>query len=92
MPDLSFCRLSLDCRGLIFSLVKKERQTNMKQQRLPTPGELYALEQWAYRERSRAIARLIVAGAHALKALLARAVATRAPTAEEISRQVVRHA
>jgi len=31
----------------------------MKQFRYPTPEELYALEQWAHRERSKALAQML---------------------------------
>ena len=60
--------------------------------RIPSPEELYALEQWAHRERSKALARLIVVGAKALKELVVKTLTSRGPTARGIRRQVVRHA
>ena len=66
----------------------------MKNFKYPTPGELYALEQWAHRERSKEMARLLVAGASAVKSFLARglAFALRAPGAYAARKQVVHHA
>jgi len=58
----------------------------------PTPEELYALEQWAHRERSKALAQLIVSGAEALKKLFVRAFALRGPSAESVCKQVAHHA
>jgi hypothetical protein len=55
----------------------------------PTPEELYALNQWAHRARSKAVARLIIAGASKLKSLVARILA---PSATTVRRHVVHHA
>jgi len=55
----------------------------------PTPEELYALKQWAHRERSKAVARLVVAGASKLSSLVARILA---PSATTVRRHVVHHA
>ena len=55
----------------------------------PTPEELYALDQWAHRERSKAVARLVVAGAAKLKSLVARVLA---PSAATVRKHVVHHA
>jgi hypothetical protein len=47
----------------IFQYVKREEErkaeAEMKQFRYPTPEELYALEQWAHRERSKALAQML---------------------------------
>ncbi len=98
MQGLSFYRLSLDRAGLIFQSVKKEetreRQMQMSEFKVPSPAELYALEQWARRERAKAQARLFLSAVGALKALAVRAAraVTRAPSAAEVSKQVVHHA
>src|SRR5262252_6648235 len=100
MRVLSFYRLFLDAATLIFHLVRKEktreRQTAMSSYKYPSAEELYALERWAHRERARAQARLILAGAKAVTGLVASAarkiIASRGPTARQISRQVVHHA
>ena len=55
----------------------------------PTPDELYALEQWAHRERAKAVAQIIVAGASKLKSLVARVLA---PSARTVRKHVVHHA
>ena len=47
----------------------------MTKLRYPTPDELYALELAARRARSKEMARLVRAGAHALRAGIARFVA-----------------
>lgn len=60
-------RLSCSAAALILILVKKDK-TAM------TPAQLYALELAARRERNRAIARLLKAGARALKSAIARAL------------------
>ena len=102
MQDLSFDRLSSCIPGLILSCVRKEtareRQTNMKNYmqdfQYPSLEELYAFEQWAHRERSKALARLLVAGASAVKSFLARgfALALSGPSAHAVREQVVHHA
>jgi hypothetical protein len=98
MQDVSFDRLCSCVPGLIFTFVRKEmtgkRQTNMKNFKYPSPAELYALERWAHRERSNAMARLLVAGASAVKSFLARglAFALRGPSAQAVRKQVVHHA
>ena len=69
-----------------------ERQAQAEDFRYPTPAELYALEQWAHRERSKALARLIAAGAQALKKLFVRAFALRGPSADSVQKQVAHHA
>ena len=93
MQDVSFDRLSSCTPGLIFPFVRKEmtreRQTNMKDFKYPSTEELYALDQRAHRARSEAIARLLVSGAKALKAFVARAIA---PSAHPARKQVVHHA
>ena len=55
----------------------------------PTPEELYALELWAHRERSKEVARLIAAGVSKLKSLVARILA---PSAHTVRKHVVHHA
>jgi len=54
---------------------EKERKTTMTKLRYPTPDELYALERAARRARNEAMARLFRAGAHALRAGIARVAA-----------------
>jgi hypothetical protein len=70
---------------------KREREVNMFKIKgnYPTPEELYALEQWARRERSKAAAQLILAGASRLKSFVARILA---PSATTVRRHVVHHA
>jgi hypothetical protein len=103
MQDVSFDRLSSCVCGLMLSFVRKEmtteemtteRQTNMKDFKSPAAGELYALEQWAHRERSEALARALVAGASAVKSFLARgfAFALSGPSAQTVRKHVVHHA
>ena len=98
MQDVSFDRLSSCICGLILSFVRKEmtreRQANMKDFKYPTAAELYALEQWAHRERSAALARMLVAGASAVKSFLARALASAlsGPSAQTVRKHVVHHA
>ena len=98
MHRLSFYRLSLALRGLIFPFVRKEemreRQMQMSKFRIPSPNELYALEQWARRERAKAQARLFLSAIAAVKALATRALQSisRVPSASEIRKQVVNHA
>lgn len=55
----------------------------------PSPEELYALEQWAHRERSEALARLLVSAAKTLKEFVARAIA---PSAHTVRKHAVNHA
>jgi hypothetical protein len=99
MRGVRIDRLSLDTGGLMFSLVKRrdtesERTDTVTKTvtkftyRYPTPAQLYALEQSARLERSRAQARLLRAGVSAVKALFARAFSR----ATDIQRQVARHA
>ena len=66
----------------------------MKDFKYPSPEELYALEQWAHRERSKALAQLLIAGASAAKSALARGIAfaLRGPSANSVRAQVVQHA
>ncbi len=64
----------------------------LKDAKYPTAEELYALEQWARRERDRALARFIAAGALAAKAFFARALTLLRPSAHAAGKQVVRHA
>lgn len=66
----------------------------MKDFKYPSSEELYALEQWARRERSKALTRAIVAGASALKAFLARgfALALSRTSARTVRKHVVHHA
>ena len=66
MQDVRIHRLFCCARALILNLVKKDK--------LITPGQLYALESAARRERSLEQARLLRAGARALKAGIARAL------------------
>jgi len=54
---------------------QKERRTTMTKLRYPTPDELYALEIAARRARSKEMARLVRAGARALRAGIARVAA-----------------
>ena len=72
----------------------RERQKNMKDFKYPTPDELYAFDQWAHRERSKALARLLLDGASAVKSLLARgfALALSGPSANAVREHVVHHA
>jgi hypothetical protein len=99
MQRLRIDRLSLDARGLIFSLVirgnaERERTSTVTKFTHPTSAQLYALEQNARRERAQAQARLIVATASAVKAFVARVLAysKRGPSASNIQRQVAHHA
>jgi hypothetical protein len=70
MRGVRFDRLRLRGCALIVNAMKKDLEY-----RLPTSAELYALEQLARRERSREIARLLRAGASAVKSLVKRAIA-----------------
>jgi hypothetical protein len=99
MQRLRIDRLSLDARGLIFSLVKsgnaeRERMDTVSSFTHPTSAQLYALEQYARRERALAQARLIKAAASAVKRFFVRALAyrSRGPSASNIRRQVAHHA
>ncbi len=98
MQDVSFDRLSSCGGGPILSLVRKEktreRQANMKDINYPSTAELYALEQWARRERSKALAQALIAGGSAVKSFLARgfAVALSGPSAQTVPKHVVHHA
>ncbi len=73
---------------------KRERKVSMFKIKgnYPTPEELYALEQWAHRERSKAAARLIVSAVSAVKSLLIRALTVRGPSADTVRKHVVHHA
>jgi hypothetical protein len=66
MQGLRKDRLSLAFQALIFQYVKREEErkaeAEMKDFKYPTAEELYALEQWAHRQRSKAVAQLIKAG------------------------------
>ena len=55
----------------------------------PTPDELYALEQWAHSERSKALANLFVSGATKMRAFVVRILA---PSALTVRKHVVNHA
>src|SRR3954465_8063880 len=99
MQRMRIDRMSLDARGLIFLLVKsgnaeRERTDTVNKFTHPTSAQLYALEQYARRERARAQARLIVAAALAVKGFFFRALAyaSRGPSASNIQRQVAHHA
>ena len=98
MQDVRFDRLSSCSPGLTLSFVRKEtareRQTNMKDFKYPTPEELYALDQRAHRERSKALARLLLHGASAVKSFLARgfALALGGTSANTVREHVVHHA
>jgi hypothetical protein len=84
----------LDC-------VKKEmttkRKMTVKNVKYLSPEELYALERWAHRERSRVMGELIRRGAVALKTRIVRAAASlhafarRGPSARIVSRHAVNH-
>ena len=58
----------------------------------PSPAELYALEQKAWRERAEAMGHLVAAIGRGLKSLFVRAFAVRGPSADTVSKQVVHHA
>src|SRR3954465_2249262 len=99
MQRMRIDRMSLDARGLIFLLVKsgyveRERMDTVNKFTHPTSAQLYALEQYARRERARAQARLIMAAASAVKAFFVRVHAffERGPSASNIQRQVAHHA
>src|SRR6266850_1018288 len=70
---------------------KREKEVSMFKIKgnYPTPEELYALEQWAHRERSKAVAKLLAAGASKLRAFVVR---TLAPSAHTVRKHVVHHA
>lgn len=51
----------------------------------PTPDELYALEQWARHERSKALARL-------LKNFFSKVLSPKGPSAKNVHRHVAHHA
>ena len=57
----------------------------MEKFRYPTPDELYALEQWAHRERSKALAKL-------LKGFFRKLVSFKGPSARNVQRHVAHHA
>jgi hypothetical protein len=106
MRGVRIDRLSLDTRGLIFSLVKtgntaSERTDTVTKftYRHPTSAQLYALELSARRARSQAQARLLRAGVSAVKSLFARAFSSAASLfaressrASNIQREVAPHA
>jgi len=64
----------------------------MKPYSYPTPGELYALEQSARRERARAQIRLARAAISAVRSFADRVFSVRGPSAHDVHRQVARHA
>src|SRR5260221_14626239 len=72
----------------------RERQIQMSKTNIPSFEELYALEQWARRERAKAQARLFLSAFAAVKALVVRIVrgVARVPAASEIRKQAVNHA
>jgi hypothetical protein len=85
-------RLSIAFQDLIFQQVKREEErkaeTDMEDFRdfkYPTPAELYALEQWAHRERSRALAQL-------LKTFFSKLFASRGPSADIVQKHAAHHA
>jgi hypothetical protein len=101
MEDVSFDRLSSSITGLILPLVRKEMTSERQESQMstkefdyPTAAELYALEQWAHRERSKGLARLLVAGASSVKSFLARgfAFALNGTSARMVRKHVVHHA
>jgi hypothetical protein len=88
MPGVSFHRLSLDAPGRIFLHVKREREAKentMTTYRNLTPGELYAIELRARRQRQEELGRLLRAAAVAVKAAYERAVS-------HFNAKVVKHA
>ena len=100
MQDVSIHRLPLCAAGPIFLLVKKEdtregtAMLKFKDANYPTGEELYALEQWARRERDRALARSLAAVASVVKAFFVRglAIAFTGPGARTTRKHGVRHA
>ena len=88
MAGVSFHRLSLDPGGLIFLLVKREKETKgstVKTYRNLTGAELYAIELRARRMRNEELGRLLRAGALGAKAAFERLVS-------QLTAKVVRHA
>ena len=61
----------------------------MKDFTYPTPEELYALEQWAQRERSKALARLLLSAFSKVNEFLRKAFA---PSAKTVQKHAVHHA
>ena len=61
----------------------------MKDVKYPTAAELYALEQWAQRERAKAQAELLRAAFSAVKKLFRRALA---PSAATVQKHTAHHA
>ncbi len=59
---------------------------------VPCPARPYLVLVKKDRERSKALARLIAAGAQALKKLFVRAFALRGPSADSVQKQVAHHA
>jgi hypothetical protein len=88
MARVSFHRLSLDPRSLIFLHVKREIETkgsSMETYRRLTGAELYAIELRARRMRQEELGRLLRAGVSAVKAAYERAVS-------QLTAKVARHA
>jgi len=56
-----------------------------KDLKYPTADELYALEQWARRERSKALARI-------LKGFFSKVLSFKGPSAKNVQRHVAYHA
>jgi hypothetical protein len=82
-------RLFVAFQSPIFQYVKREEErkaeAEMKEFRYPTPEELYALEQWAHRERSKVLAKL-------LKGFFSKMFSFRGPSAETVQRHAAHHA
>ena len=93
MQALSIHRLSLAFQGLIFLLVKREEERKaeaaMKDFKYPTPEELYALEQWAHRERSKALARILLSAFSMVNGFFSKAFA---PSAKTVQKHAAHHA
>ena len=64
----------------------------MKPYTFPTRVELYALEQRARRDRTRAQLQLMRLAIASAKSFVERIFSTRGPSAHEVHRQVARHA
>ena len=106
MRGVRIDRLSVGTCGLIFPLVKTGKTASERTEtvtkftyRHPTPAQLYALEMSARRARAQAQARLLRAGASAVKSLVARAFSSAASLfartssrASNVQREVAPHA
>jgi hypothetical protein len=79
--------------GVVKKERKRESEANVSMFKIkgsyPNPDELYALEQWAHRERSKALANLLMAGAAKASAFVVRILA---PSARTVRKHVVHHA